>query len=192
MTSQPLLAIPDKAANRLPVQLLRATPPMPPGNRVYHVTDEFECNGKRWRLRFQSWVRKPQQGDARLPSLLDVFPEDHPNYKEPTPPPQGSSLRAKVAWMGIRALHRAAKKQRETGWHLKLAGGGVEGWFDLAKLPKESSEKCPYASFQLERDGTAYWCQFHILERPWPREKPTAWDHSRGAKAGLPTLGKRR
>jgi hypothetical protein len=45
MTSQPLLAIPDKAANRLIVQLLSAAPPMPPGNRVYHVTDDFECNG---------------------------------------------------------------------------------------------------------------------------------------------------
>lgn len=71
MVCQPLLATPDNSTNRLTFRLVTIAD---------HLTDDFEWNGRRWRLRFQSWVRKPQEVDPILPDLLDVFPEDHPDY----------------------------------------------------------------------------------------------------------------
>jgi hypothetical protein len=185
MDARTLLAVPEATRTRLDLRLTRIDP---------LLIDDFEWNSGRWRLRFQSWVRKPQEVDPILEPLLDVFPEDHPDCSEPPVLPRdlNSSLPAKLGWLRRQVIVRAAVRQDKTGWHLKRVCDGVEGWFDLTHLPKESSEKQLFASFDLERDGVVYRCQFHILELCWPSEKPTSWDNSRGAKAGLPTLGKRR
>jgi hypothetical protein len=172
MGPQPLLAVVDKATNRLNLRLTGI---------VKFAIDGFELDGKTWRVWFQSWIRRPQEPDPTLPTLLEVFPEDHPDYKNLTLSPRR-----------IEHLYRAYKRQLNTGWHLKRVGDGIEGWFDLFHLPKESSHKNPFASFDIARDGTVHRCQFHISRRRPPREKPTEWDHSTGPKAGLPTLGKRR
>jgi hypothetical protein len=155
--SQPLLAIPDAVSKRLNVQLTRM---------VDHLSDNFEWNEKRWRLQFQSWVRKPQEVEGTLGRLGDIFPEDDHNYMQPTPPPRemNSLSGAKSAWLRTHIIFEAAEKQHKTGWHLKRVGDGIEGWFDLAKLPQTPSDKKPFASFDLERDGTIYRCQFHVLE----------------------------
>ncbi len=174
--TQSLLATPDRATEQLNVRLPLI---------VKRVTDDFEWNGQRWRLRFQSWVRKPQEGSPTLDSLREILPEDDPKYLDPLPPRNGYQI---VEYFILSTLNHEAKKQSKSGWHLKQVGGGVGGWFDLRRLPKESTDKKPFASF----DFGDYRCQFHILRLPGPSEKPIAWDNSRGAKAGLPTLGKRR
>ena len=86
MSRQPLLVIPDSPTNRLKVQLTTL---------ARCLTDDFEWNATRWRIRFQSWARKPQEVDP-LMRLLDVFPEDHPDYQEPTQLPQKE---AKLKWL---------------------------------------------------------------------------------------------
>jgi hypothetical protein len=181
---QTLLVTPDLSRNRVNLQVVRI------GS---FGSDAFEWNGKRWRVRFQSWPRKPQEVDPRL-YLWDVFPEDHPDFQQGGSPlwKPTMSLEEKIASMEAFEITREAIRQNGTGWHLRLSGDGVEGWFDLAKLPKEPSDKKPFASFDLKRDGTAHRCQLHLGEWPWPADRPTAWDNSRGARAGLPSLGKRR
>jgi hypothetical protein len=178
---KPPLAAPNKTKSRLDLHVTEI---------ARRLIDDFEWDTKRWRVRFQSWPRKTHEVDPLI-DLLDVFPEDHPDYKQPRPSRPGrsfSSLDELAAWQ----ISRKAEKQSRYGWHLRKVCDGVEGWFDLTKLPKEHSDKKPFVSFDLELNGTKHRCQFHVWEVPWPREKPTAWQSSTHASAGLPSLGKRR
>ena len=83
MTSQTLLVTPDTARKRLYIQLTRIEP---------FAIDDFDWNCKKWRIRFQSWPRKSQEGEPILDVLLEVFPEDHPEYNEPALLPRNASL----------------------------------------------------------------------------------------------------
>ena len=60
----------------------------------------------------------------------------------------------------------------------------------MRQLPKRNIGSL--ASFELKLNSGAYLGQFHISEVRLTMPKPMAWDHSKGAKAGLPSLGKRR
>ena len=182
---KPPLATPDPLRSRLALHVTKI---------VHGLVDDFEWNNKRWRVRFQSWPRKPQEVDPII-DILDVFPEEHPDYREASPSQGGrgfSSPHEVAAWIWTARIRRAAEKQQKHGWHLKKVGDGLEGWFDLTKLSKESSDKKPFASFDLELNGTKHRCQFHVWEFPEPREKPVAWQQTKGPSAGRPSGGKKR
>jgi hypothetical protein len=174
---------PDVGRNRLDFRV---------GEIRSHLIETFEWNAKRWRVRFQSWPRRPQEGEPIL-DLMEVYPEDHPGYAQAICPITGTAtLETKIAQMESGRIRRAAIKQDGTGWHLKRVSYGAEGWFDPAKLPKESSDKKPFICFDLEQGGTVYRCQFHLWEEPWPSAKPVAWQPTKGPSAGLPSLGTKR
>ena len=183
MTSEAFLVTPDYAAQRANIRI----------NRIVNTAfDTFEINETRWKVRFQSWPRKPQEGDPTL-ELGDDFPEEDPRFEQGGGQQWFASLplKQKLAQMEIHETHRRAVRQNTTGWHLRRSGGGVEGWFDLSKLPKNNQKK-PFASFDVSEGGTIYRCQLHVWELPSPSEKPSVWDNRRGASAGIPSLGKRR
>ncbi len=183
MPSQVLTTVPDGSRKRLTVQLKELSK---------RVLDQFEWNGKTWWVRFQSRQRKPHEPDGIL-TVRDVFPEEHPDYAQPITQPTGKPLSPEwVTRLWADQLHREAKAQAKHGWHLRLSGDGVEGWFDLEKAPKDPTEKNAFASFDIKKDGVEIRCQFHLGESSTLSPGPVAWDHRRGASAGLPTLGKRR
>jgi hypothetical protein len=158
------------------------------GKLGYSFPDEFfDWDGHRWLLTFRAWMN-PTSPTLTLESLLDVFPEEHPAFQRSTMP---GGLDQIETW----TINHAARKQSESGWHLKRVEDGIQGRFELAKihpLRKGKGKIGSFASFTVRLNGAAYEGQFHLSEQPSPMAKPTAWDSSRGAKAGLPTLGKRR
>jgi hypothetical protein len=183
MTSEAFLVTLDNAAKRANIQI----------NRIVHTAfDTFEINETRWKVRFQSWPRKPQEGDPIL-ELADDFPEVEPRFEQDDFPKWFANLplEQRLAQMEIHEEHRRAVRQDTAGWHLRRRDGCVEGWLDLAKLPKNKQKK-PFASFDVSESGTIYRCQLHVWELPFAPGKPTAWDNRRGASAGIPSLGKRR
>jgi hypothetical protein len=181
VSHQILLATPDVARNRVDLKL---------ETLVSRAFDAFDWNGHRWQMRFQSWVRKPNEGPPIL-EVFDEYPEEHPDYKVPSALPC-ASLEEQLAAFLSGQWYKEAMEQDKRGWHLKRLGTGVEGWFDPSVLPETPKDKKPFASFDLVLEGTVYRCQFHIWELHSPRPKPVEWDHRRGASAGLPSLGKRR
>jgi hypothetical protein len=111
MTSESFLVTPDHAAKRANIRI----------NRIVHTAfDTFEINETRWKVRFQSWPRKPQEGDPTL-ELGDDFPVEEPRFE------QGEGrqwfanlpLEQKLAQMEIDEAHRRAVRQNTTGWHLR-------------------------------------------------------------------------
>jgi hypothetical protein len=72
MTSETLLVTPDNAAKRANIRIKRVAPA---------AFDTFEMNGTRWKVRFQSWPRKPQERDPTL-ELGDDFPEEEPRFEQ--------------------------------------------------------------------------------------------------------------
>ena len=85
------------------------------------------------------------------------------------------------------------REQLQAGWHLTRVEDGVKGWFEMARIRQLPKGKLgSVASFNVVLHDVLYLGQFHLSEQTQPMEKPTAWDNSKGAKAGLLSLGKRK
>ncbi len=160
------------------------------GTRGFLFRDRFDWDGRTWRIWFYAWIMTHVSVDTTL-GPLDNDRESTPEFSTPIPSPNSSQLTGKFAKL-LQEMGET-KERRAAGWHLTKTEEGLHGWFELAqmrRLPK--GNRGSFASFELKLNSVAYLGQFHISEvRPY-MPKPTAWDHSRGAKAGLPSLGKRR
>jgi hypothetical protein len=118
---------------------------------------------------------------------------DVPNPRQPLVPGSSESKTRPHSGPFSLAQLRARREQLKAGWHLARAENGVMGWFEMARvheLPKGKMGSS--ASFNVELNGVLYLGQFNLSQQPQPIARPTAWDNTKGAKAGLPTLGKRR
>lgn len=76
MAWQLLIGTPNVATNRVDLRITEVTHDMVDDCPLARFAD-FEWNGTRWRVRFQSWPRKPQESDPVI-DLLDMFPEERP------------------------------------------------------------------------------------------------------------------
>jgi len=147
--------------------------------RGYTFREHFAWDAKGWRLQFRAFIAAVETETTlgalqEKPDINTVI--SHSN-------PLGRVLQ----------ILRDAQERRTAGWSLHRRVGGVQGRFDMNRVRVLPSGKIgSFASFNIAIDGTLYLGQFHLLEESASRPKPTAWDRSRGAKAGLPTLGKRR
>jgi hypothetical protein len=155
------------------------------GKRGYTFRDSFDFSGGRWLLRFQAFETQ-QKNVTTLGLLSDVL-----DPKQSVVP--GSSdlqTRPRSGPFSLAQL-RARREQLKAGWHLARAENRVMGWFEMARvheLPKGKMGSS--ASFNVELNGVLYLGQFNLSQQPQPIARPTAWDNTKGAKAGLPTLGK--
>jgi hypothetical protein len=160
------------------------------GKRGFLFRDRFDWDGRTWGIRFDAWIMTHVSVDTTLGALAaarDYDRESTPEFSTPAPSPNSSQQREKFAKL------LQMQETRAAGWHLTKSEEGVQGWFELARmreLPKGNVGS--FASFELNLNSVVYLGQFHISEVRHYMPKPTAWDHSRGAKAGLPSLGKRR
>lgn len=149
------------------------------GRRGHQSVELFDWKGKRWRLRFQAFEKCHQTETTH--GMLDHQPDDDFGW-----------LPSRFSQADRNGL-AAARDQRQAGWRLEKAPDGVHAVFDLTRLRTFRSGKIgSFASFNVDVDGTLYLGQFHLRQEPEPRSEPTEWDRTRGPKAGLPGLGKRR
>lgn len=161
------------------------------GKLGYFWRDRFDWKGKCWRLQFLAVVKRRQTETTH--GMLEEVRERVPRV------PSGlvldtkgvESLFGKFAkWAEVSRLNQ---ERREAGWKLRKLASGIQAVFDLSKLrPLRRGKIGSSASCYVQIDGVLYWCQFLIFEQHEPLPKPTEWDWSRGARAGIPTLGKRR
>lgn len=152
------------------------------GRPGYFERRQFPWRGQDWTLRFQA---APQ--DSQPDTTHGMIEE-------------GAAGTAACAVTGgafphlLEGLMESAERERRyTGWRIEKLSSGVRGSFDpsrLRTLPKGKTGG--YASFCARFDGQLYLAQFLLQEQPQPGTRPIDRDWSRGAKAGLPTLGKRR
>jgi hypothetical protein len=179
-----LSVTPDRFRSRINLSLTGLPP------RAY---DSVEWGGTRWRFRFESHLRKPQEAAALL-NLRDCFPEDHEDFDPEDRPFRKMNPAEAIAALRGHPIRAEYREQAKRGWHLRLTADGFEGWFDPDRLLTDASTggKQPFASFDCTSEGEVYRCQLFVRELPWPAEYPTSWDNRKGASAGLPTLGKRR
>lgn len=179
------------------------------GKIGYLWRDQFDWNGKRWRLRFQAFVthslvfdgmtglplQRPVSGTTHgmLEEVRgDVVSSARIVVQEPAKESRGEPSPLTHMEKLIEAA-REAQDWLEAGWKLTKFPNEIQGTFDLSRLKtKPSGKMYSFASCNIETEGVLYLCQFHLREQLEPLPKPTAWDWSRGARAGIPTLGKRR
>jgi hypothetical protein len=163
------------------------------GKQGYLFRESFDWDGRRWLVKFQAFVM-PHRVDSTLGLLDDaVGTEKLAFITEPdlTSAPGSLRLTGKLKELVHFSMERQDKLR--AGWHLRRSEVGVEGSFQLARIrPLPHGKLGSFASFNVELNGRLYLGQFHISEHKASSPRPTAWDHSRGAKAGLPSLGKRR
>jgi len=161
------------------------------GKLGYFWLDRFNWKGKCWRLRFQAFIKSQRTGTTH--GMLEGVREETvvrvPSFELDK---QHRSAFARKLEKLIKAS-REAQDRLEAGWKLIKLPNGIQAVFDLSRLRTYPSGKIgSFASCNVEIDGVLYLCQFHIREQYEPLPKPTEWDWSRGARAGIPTLGKRR
>jgi hypothetical protein len=165
------------------------------GKLGYLWRDNFDWSGKRWRLRFQAFVMKQSSGTTHgmlEENREDVVPSMAIIVEDPVKDSKDDSMPLTHIERLIEAC-REAQDHLEAGWKLKKLPGGINAVFDLNRVRQKPSGKLySFASCNVEIEGVLYLCQFHIHEQLDPLPKPTAWDWRRGARAGIPTLGKRR
>jgi hypothetical protein len=151
------------------------------GNRGYSFRERFDWDARSWRLNLSAVV-KESETETTLGLLTDVPYEDNPSSV-----PGASKLEELVRRSELRRIERAR------GWHLARVADGVEGWFELSKIYELPQAKMgSFASFYLELNGILYYGAFNLSEYAPRQGRPTTWDHSKGARAGIPSLGKRR
>jgi hypothetical protein len=148
-------------------------------NRGYAFREYFDWHGRRWLLNFLAVVTPNQTGTTHG-MLTEVRDEGGKSDGDPA----FDELFRKI---------REAQNKSDVGWRLTRFQDGIEGCFHWARLrPLPSGKTGSFASFNIEIGGVLYFGQLRLSEQPHRREKPTEWDWSRGAKAGAPSLGKRR
>ena len=157
------------------------------GKYGYQFREHFDWDGRSWLLRYQAFVR-PDRSDTTLGVLRDVFAPDDVQVREPAH--DSTPMERKVAEFAARARQR--QKGQGAGWHLKRVGDGVQGWFKRGSATPKNGKLRSFASFYVELNGSLHLGQFYLSERFPSTDKPIAWDYSKGAKAGLPSLGKRK
>ena len=193
MASQPRFELTLRSDGNLRVRVVMTGDPrvFSSGKRGYLFRDSFDWDGRTWRIRFDAWSMTHLPADTTVGSLAyapDDARESTREFSAPTQSPNLSESMEKFA----KLLHEA-QERRAAGWHLTKSEEGVRGWFELAQMrPLPKGKLGSFASFGLMLNAVAYLGQFHISEVRPSMPRPTAWDHSKGAKAGLPTLGKRR
>jgi hypothetical protein len=161
------------------------------GKLGHYFIDQFDWNGKRWRLQFQAFVkgRQTETTHGMLEEVRARVPRVPSGLVLDTKPV--GSLGGK--WGKRIESARLNQERREAGWKLTKLPDGIQAAFVLSKLRTRPSGKMySFASCNVEIEGVLYYCQFHLREQHEPMPKPTKWDWSRGARAGIPTLGKRR
>ena len=160
------------------------------GNLGFKGSDHFEWKGKSWKVNFLATVRLVES-----PTTYGLLGSDHQSdvsEADFNPPNTGYNAFALASVLEQR-------KRREAGWCIHKVPGdpihsvpcGVSALCELpiAVLPKK---KGGFASFYVELGNYLYLAKIAVKERSGPSAKPTSWDWSKGAKAGLPSLGKRR
>jgi hypothetical protein len=149
------------------------------GNEGYSLREHFDWRGRAWLLSFQAWVKASQTQTTHL-LLAGESDKD-----------QGAA--GATIFDHLMPALIAQREARERGWRLFRTSDGVTGQFDpdrLLQLPRGGLGS--NATFNVEINGLLYWGQLLLREQPQAMERPTAWDWTKGAKAGLPSLGKRR
>lgn len=110
--------------------------------------------------------------------------------------PPKLSLQAIIPTVTPLCISRSTGKKKGTArsWMGHPCGQcGVSALCNLSGVLSASSDNPHgFASFYVQRGINLYLGQFFITSRAEPAMKPTAWDWSKGPKAGLPTLGKKR
>jgi hypothetical protein len=150
------------------------------GKSGHRDRELFHWKGRRWSVRLQAFVMQRETETTHGMLAEGSVERVRPAISEPDASP---------IWRAMMEVDQ----RREAGWQLRKLPTGVRAVFDLGKLRTLPSGKTGrFSSFNVEINGVLYLGQFHLVEQPEPMARPTEWDRSRGAKAGLPSLGKRR
>ena len=146
------------------------------GKTGYTEYQSFEWDHRRWGIRFQAFVtdKRVETTHGLLSDVIEMAPDSDPVTN------LDSSL-------------DRLRKRVQAGWELRRRPDGIHAIFDHRRLRTLPSGKIgTFASFNVEVGGVLYFGQLRVTEMPEPMTAPTERDWSKGAKAGLPTLGKRR
>jgi hypothetical protein len=150
------------------------------GKLGFRGSEPFSWNGKSWRVRFQAFIRTHESTTTH--GLLRSAPQtvvasDHSH-----------------SYPFVHFEEHWKKKGTARSWMGHPCGQcGVSALCNLSGVLSASSDNPHgFASFYVQRGINLYLGQFFITSRAEPAMKPTAWDWSKGPKAGLPTLGKKR
>lgn len=161
------------------------------GKHGYRFIDQFDWNGKSWRLRFQAFVKTKRSGTTHgmLEGGLTEKPCVHISIR-----PASNPVLGKLFAAHLKERARKEARRRETGWDLKRLPDGIQAIFDLNRVRvfRKKNRIGSFASCNVTIGDVLYLCQFHICERAEFLLKPTEWDWSPGPRAGIPSLGKRR
>src|SRR5438132_1472083 len=123
------------------------------GTRGHIGRDYFEWNGKRWLLRFESFVEKLRRTDTTHDLLVEKVEKSEVGKADTQAAGPFASLWDKL---------RAAQDRKEAGWRLHKAANGVDAVFDLRCMRKLRTEKIgSFASFYVIIDGISFRGQFH-------------------------------
>jgi hypothetical protein len=153
------------------------------GRRGHTGREYFDFDGRRWLLRFRAFETNRNSETTHGQLVERAAAVSIP----------GSITCATDPLDALLEKARIAAERREGGWVLRKTKTGVQATFDLSRVRLLPSRKIgSFASFNIDVNGTRYLGQFHITEQERPTSKPTERDWSRGPKAGLPSLGKRR
>ena len=148
------------------------------GKHGFKYRDTFDWGGRSWCLRFTAFK------DAASASPTVIVQKRGRADQTQTKATALAPLLQRI---------RANQEKKAAGWRVEVLPDGIQAWFDMAAIRTLPSKKeGSFASFEVEIEGTAFLGEFHLLEVLGAAPKPISWDWSPGAKAGLPTLGKRR
>lgn len=152
------------------------------GKLGFSGSDFLEWNGKPWTVRFQAFIRSGES-----PTTHGLLQNDHDH--EPTV--NAPELDAQNPLAHFKEHFKKERERREAGWSIHSVSCGLSALcvLSVAVRPNDSGG---FASCYFRHGDQLYLGQFFIKERIGQSVKPTSWDWSKGAKAGLPSLGKRR
>jgi hypothetical protein len=150
------------------------------GNKGFYQSRSFSWLTKLWTIRFQASVR-----DCETPTT-------HGRLGETVLRPTGSTKLGLRIPPSLLQEIQAANEARES-WKMEKTPDGVQAQFDPNGLRQlKSGKKGSVANFYVGMNGLLYWGQFLLKEKAEPGRRPTERDWAKGARAGIPTLGKRR